>query len=151
MKKITIYTDGACKGNPGPGGWAAILLYKDSTKEIFGSEEHTTNNRMELIAAIEAVKSLKEPCEIDIYTDSIYVKDGITSWIDGWKKNGWKTSAKKPVKNVELWQELDQIAQKHLISWRWVKGHSGDYYNDLADGLAVKACEAIIAKSKAIL
>jgi ribonuclease HI len=136
MKKIIIYTDGACSGNPGPGGWGAILTHGTNSKEIFGGEPETTNNRMELTAAIEAIKAVKEPCKIELYTDSNYVKDGITKWIDGWKARGWKTSNKKPVKNVDLWQALEKEVESHDISWHWVKGHAGDVGNERADELA---------------
>jgi ribonuclease HI len=138
MKTLTIYTDGACSGNPGPGGWGAVLIYKDRNKKICGGEAHTTNNRMELTAAIKAIESIKEPCKIDIYTDSTYVKDGITKWIHNWKKKNWKNANRKDVKNRDLWQELDQLLHMHNIGWHWVKGHSGDKYNDLADELAVR-------------
>lgn len=137
-KKLQIYTDGACSGNPGAGGFGAVLIYNDTTKEIFGGAEHTTNNQMELMAVIKALEALKEPCIIDLYTDSMYVKNGITAWINNWKKNGWKTADRKPVKNMELWQELDSLRNKHNIEWHWVKGHSANQYNDLADELARK-------------
>jgi ribonuclease HI len=133
---VEIYTDGACSGNPGPGGWGALLSYGHHKKEILGGEEETTNNRMELTAAIEALNTLKKPCTIHLYTDSVYVKDGITKWIDGWKQRGWKTAAKKPVKNVELWQALDQATKQHDIVWKWVKGHAGNPGNEKADELA---------------
>jgi len=136
---IEIYTDGACSGNPGKGGWGAILLYREHKKEISGYLAHTTNNQMELMAVIEALKIVKKTIEIIIYTDSVYVKDGITKWIINWKKNGWKTANKKPVKNLELWQELDSLAANHQITWKWVKGHSGNKYNEIADQLAVNA------------
>jgi ribonuclease HI len=136
---VKIYTDGACSGNPGPGGWAAILLYREHKKEIFGSQSDTTNNQMELKAVIESLKTLKKSSNIIVYTDSTYVKDGITKWIFSWKKNNWRNSKKQPVKNMELWQELDELRLGHEIDWRWVKGHSGDFYNDLVDELAVKA------------
>jgi ribonuclease HI len=136
---IEIYTDGACSGNPGKGGWGAILLYKEHQKEISGCLAQTTNNQMELMAVIEALKIVKKTIEIIIYTDSIYVKDGITKWIFNWKKNGWRTANKKPVKNLELWQELDLLAANHQITWKWVKGHSGNKYNEVADQLAVNA------------
>ena len=136
MTVVEIFTDGACSGNPGPGGWGAILRYGDTEKELSGGEAETTNNRMELTAAIEALNALKRPCEIVLTTDSTYVKDGITSWIDGWKKRGWKTADKKPVKNVDLWQELDALTREHTIEWRWVKGHAGDPGNERADELA---------------
>ncbi len=133
---LSIYTDGACRGNPGPGGWGAVLMYGDTQKELFGGAENTTNNRMELQAAIEGLKALKRGCDITLYTDSQYVRQGITEWITNWKKRGWKTAAKKPVKNADLWQELDQQAQRHSINWVWVKGHAGNAGNELADQLA---------------
>lgn len=136
---IKIYTDGACSGNPGKGGWGAVLLYKEHKKEISGYNPQTTNNQMELMAVIEALKLLKRKSQVVIYTDSVYVKDGITKWIFNWKKNGWKNSKKELVKNLELWQELDLQAAEHQVAWQWVKGHSGDKYNDLADSLAVNA------------
>ncbi|MDD3266538.1 MAG: ribonuclease HI [Burkholderiales bacterium] len=131
QQELTIYTDGACKGNPGIGGWGAILMYGNAKKEIYGREEHTTNNRMELMAVIEALKSLKRDCKIQIFTDSQYVQRGMLEWIDGWKKKNWKN-----VKNPDLWQELDKLASSHSISWNWVRGHSGDKYNERADELA---------------
>ncbi len=134
--RVTIHTDGACSGNPGPGGWGAVLQYNGHVKEMSGGEEQTTNNRMELTAAIRALDSLKRPCEIDMFTDSKYVKDGLTSWIHNWKRNGWKTSGKKPVKNADLWQDLDRAVQRHSISWHWLKGHAGDEMNERADRLA---------------
>lgn len=137
---IKIYTDGACSGNPGKGGWGAILLYKGHEKKISGSAPDTTNNRMELSAVIQALKAIKkESSPIVIYTDSKYVQNGITKWIHSWKKNGWKGSNKKPVKNIDLWQDLDQESAKHDIDWQWVKGHSGDKYNEIADQLATSA------------
>jgi ribonuclease HI len=135
-KTVSIWTDGACSGNPGPGGWGAILTFNGHEKELKGGEAHTTNNRMELTAAIEALNALKRSCDIHLYTDSSYVKDGITSWIHGWKKKGWKTANKKPVKNAELWQALDEALQRHSITWHWVKGHAGDPMNERADELA---------------
>lgn len=135
-KLVTIYTDGACSGNPGPGGWGAIMTYGDNTKELYGGEPETTNNRMELTAAIEALKALNKPSKAELWTDSQYVKGGITNWIHGWKKNGWKTSARKPVKNVELWQALDEALKRHDVSWHWVKGHAGHEMNERADELA---------------
>ncbi|MFD0988384.1 ribonuclease HI [Methyloligella solikamskensis] len=134
--EVVIHTDGACSGNPGPGGWGAILESGAHRKEINGGEANTTNNRMELMAAIEALNALKSPSVVDLYTDSNYVRGGITGWIHGWKKNGWKTSAKKPVKNVELWQALDEAAQRHEVRWHWVKGHAGHDDNERADELA---------------
>ena len=133
---VEIYTDGACSGNPGPGGWGALLLSGEHEKEITGGEFETTNNRMELMAAIEALNVLKRPCTVTLYTDSTYVKNGITEWIAGWKARGWKTAAKKPVKNADLWQALDTAAARHDIDWRWVKGHAGNPENERADALA---------------
>ena len=136
-KTIEIFTDGACSGNPGPGGWGAILRYNGAVKELKGGEADTTNNRMELLAAIRALEALKGgPHNVDLYTDSSYVKDGISGWIHGWKRNGWKTAAKKPVKNAELWQELDELTRSHRINWHWVKGHAGHPENERADELA---------------
>ena len=136
---IKIYTDGACSGNPGKGGWGAILLYQDKEKTISGFDPETTNNRMELIAVIEALKIIKKNIKIEIYTDSNYVKDGITKWIFSWKKNGWKNSKKQVVKNADLWQELDLLVQKYNVEFFWVKGHNGDKYNEIADELARRA------------
>lgn len=136
MKKVTIYTDGACSGNPGPGGWGALLIYGDNQRELMEGAFETTNNRMELMAAIEALKALREPCEVTLHTDSTYVKDGITQWIENWKNNGWRTAAKKPVKNADLWQALDEAVCRHKITWKWVKGHDGDEGNERADELA---------------
>ncbi len=136
MSKIVIWTDGACSGNPGPGGWGAILTWDGHEKDLCGGEQLTTNNRMELTAAIMALEALKRPCEIDLHTDSQYVKGGVTGWIHGWKRNGWKTSDKKPVKNVDLWQQLDAAAQRHQVTWHWVKGHAGHEMNERADELA---------------
>ena len=138
MKKVTIYTDGACSGNPGPGGWAGILLYNGVEKEVAGGEVHTTNNRMELVAAIKSLEALKGSCKIDLYTDSVYVRSGILEWIGNWRRNGWKGAKNKEIKNIDLWQELDKIQSSHEITWHWVKGHSGDKYNDKVDSLAVK-------------
>ena len=135
-KIVHIFTDGACKGNPGPGGWGAVLKYGNSVKEIKGFAQDTTNNIMELTAVIEALKSLTRPCDIIITTDSNYVKDGITEWIHQWKKKGWKTAGKKPVKNKELWQELEEATHRHKIDWKWVRGHSGHPENERADELA---------------
>ncbi len=136
MQKITLYTDGACKGNPGIGGWGALLIYKGHEKTLYGGEADTTNNRMELMAVIEGLSALKRPCEVDVYTDSRYVQQGISEWLAGWKRNGWKTAAKKPVKNADLWQKLDEVNQKHRVSWHWVKGHAGHAGNERADELA---------------
>ena len=133
---VIIYTDGACKGNPGVGGWGAILEYKDKNKKIYGYDENTTNNRMELTAAIRALGVLKEKSKVIIYTDSKYVMNGITIWIDGWKKNNWKTSNKKDVKNIDLWKLIDKLNSFHAVEWKWVKGHSGNTGNEMADELA---------------
>ena len=133
---VEIYTDGACSGNPGPGGWGAVLLYGDHERELSGGAAETTNNRMELMAAIEALQALKRPCQARLHTDSTYVKDGITDWINRWKRNGWKTAAKKPVKNVDLWQRLDVARERHNVSWHWVRGHDGTEGNERADLLA---------------
>ena len=139
MNEVKIYTDGACSGNPGKGGWGAILIYAKEEKYMSGSKQLTTNNQMELIATIEALKAILKPSNIALYTDSQYVKNGITSWIFNWKKNGWKTANKKPVANKDLWIELEKYVDFHSVSWFWVKGHSGDHYNEIADELAVKA------------
>jgi ribonuclease HI len=136
MSDVTIYTDGACKGNPGPGGWGAWMSSGGHEKELWGGEKLTTNNRMEMTAVIEALASLKRPCTVAIYTDSEYVRNGITSWIHGWKKRGWRTADGKPVKNIELWQRLDELAAQHKVDWHWVKGHAGDPGNERADALA---------------
>ncbi|MEE9326450.1 MAG: ribonuclease HI [Cocleimonas sp.] len=133
---VVIYTDGGCRGNPGPGGWGALLSFGEHTKEIYGYEEETTNNRMELMAAIRSLEILSRECLIVLTTDSQYVRQGITEWMEGWKKRGWKTAAKKPVKNKDLWQRLDKAVQEHSIEWKWVKGHSGDAGNERADELA---------------
>lgn len=133
---ITIHTDGACSGNPGPGGWGAVLEWNGHEKEIFGGAPDTTNNRMELMAAIEALNALKRPSKVRLVTDSVYVRDGVTKWIHGWKRNGWKTSAKKPVKNADLWQALETAAQRHDVTWEWIKGHAGHPENERADALA---------------
>ncbi len=139
--KVIIHTDGACSGNPGPGGWGAILDYNGTRKEIFGGEKETTNNRMELKAAIEALNVLKRACAVEMHVDSQYVKDGITKWIFVWKRNGWKTADKKPVKNLELWQALDEAIKRHEISWHWLKGHAGHPENERADELARQGME----------
>lgn len=136
MTSVEIYTDGACSGNPGPGGWGAILISGHDRKEIKGGEARTTNNRMELTAAIEALNALKQPCKVDLHTDSNYLRDGITSWIAKWKRNGWKTASRKPVKNAELWEALDAAQSRHDIRWHWVKGHAGHSENERADELA---------------
>ena len=134
--RVIIHTDGACSGNPGPGGWGAVLQYGGTVKELKGGAPLTTNNQMELTAAIEALTALKRPVDVELHTDSIYVKDGLTKWIHGWKKNGWRTADKKPVKNLELWQALDAAVAQHKIDWHWVKGHNGDETNERADQLA---------------
>jgi ribonuclease HI len=139
---VTIYTDGACKGNPGPGGWGALLVLGDREKELFGGEAATTNNRMEMTAVIRALETLKRECEVDLYTDSQYVKNGIQSWIHGWKKNGWKTSDRKPVKNADLWHAIDALAARHKVRWHWVKGHAEDPGNERADALANRGVPA---------
>ncbi len=140
MKKhVEIYTDGACSGNPGPGGWGAILVHGKVEKELSGAEDETTNNRMEMMAAIKALNALKSSCRVDLYTDSTYVQKGITEWIDGWKARGWKTADRKPVKNADLWQELEKAASRHDVKWHWVRGHDGHEYNERADQLAVQA------------
>lgn len=139
--KVTVYTDGGCRGNPGSGGWGAVLEYGGSTKELYGYEEETTNNRMELMAAIKALEILKRPCNVSLTTDSQYVRQGVLEWMQGWKSRGWKTAAKKPVKNKDLWQRLDEATQKHEIEWHWVKGHSGHAGNERADELANRAMD----------
>jgi ribonuclease HI len=144
MKKIDIYTDGACRGNPGPGGWGALLIYKDADKAIYGGEIDTTNNRMEMTAIIEALKIVKMDCNITLYTDSKYVMDGITKWLPNWKKKGWITSNKKPVKNKDLWQILEEIISTHNIEWQWVKGHAGIPGNEKADELANQGIDELI-------
>ncbi|MBA4763995.1 MAG: ribonuclease HI [Erythrobacter sp.] len=145
MKQVEIFTDGACKGNPGPGGWGALLRMGVNEKELSGGEAHTTNNRMEMTAAIRALEALREPCEVSLHTDSKYLIDGITKWIHGWKKKGWKNAAKKPVVNEDLWRELDMIAGKHKVTWHWVRGHSGHPENERVDQLASDAAEAVVA------
>ena len=142
LPKVEIFTDGACKGNPGPGGWGAILRSGGKERELSGGEKLSTNNRMELMAAIEALKALKKPCHVQLWTDSNYVRDGITKWIHAWRRNGWKTSDKKPVKNAELWQALLDACEPHRIDWHWVKGHAGHPENERADALACAEAEA---------
>jgi ribonuclease HI len=141
LPHVIVHTDGACSGNPGPGGWGAILKFGDVEKELSGGEPNTTNNRMELLAAISALEALKRPARVDIHTDSQYLRGGITGWIFGWKKNGWKTADRKPVKNVDLWQRLDQALGEHDIKWHWVKGHAGHDENERADELARKGLQ----------
>ncbi len=142
---MTIHTDGACSGNPGPGGWGAILQWGGHTRELKGGEAHTTNNRMELMAAIVALETLKRPCDVDVHTDSQYLRQGITDWIRGWKRNGWRTADKKPVKNADLWQRLDAAVDRHTVHWHWVRGHSGHDLNERADELAREAIAEIRA------
>ena len=143
MKTVIIYTDGACRGNPGPGGWGVLLKYGTTSKELYGGDASTTNNKMELTAAIKALKEIKEASEITLYTDSKYVLQGIEEWIHNWKKREWKGANKKPVKNIELWKELDELRDKHNIKWKWVKGHSGDPGNEIADMLANKGIDEL--------
>ncbi|ABF09087.1 ribonuclease HI [Cupriavidus metallidurans] len=143
MQEVTIYSDGACKGNPGPGGWGAVLVAGGHEKELFGGESPTTNNRMELMAVIEALRALKRPCIVNIYTDSQYVQKGISEWIHGWKARGWKTADKKPVKNADLWQALDEAQKPHQITWHWVRGHNGHPGNERADALANRGVASI--------
>ena len=137
-KQVTLYTDGACSGNPGPGGWACVLLYKEQKKELCGGEAETTNNRMEITAVIEGLKALKEPCAVELNTDSKYVLEGATKWLQGWQEKGWKKTNKKPVLNVDLWQILAPLLDQHKITWHWVKGHAGNLYNERVDALAVE-------------
>lgn len=143
MAKVEIFTDGACRGNPGPGGWGALLRSNDHVRELKGGEPHTTNNRMELMAAIRALETLKGPCEVELTTDSEYLRKGITEWLARWKQRGWKTAARKPVKNEDLWRRLDEAAKRHDIRWRWVRGHSGHPENELADALANQAIDEL--------
>lgn len=146
MKHVKIYTDGACKKNPGPGGWGCILIYAENEKSMFGGELHTTNNRMELMAAIQGLKALSDHCKVDLYTDSKYVKDGISQWIHGWKKRQWRKSDGKPVINEDLWKQLDAAREEHEVIWHWVKGHSGDHYNEIADQLANQGVDQAISQ-----
>jgi ribonuclease HI len=148
LKEIEIFTDGACRGNPGPGGWGVLLRYQGVERELFGGEAHTTNNRMELQAAIEGLKSLQECCMVAVTTDSVYVKNGITTWLANWKRKGWRTAGRQPVKNVDLWQALDEQNQRHQVEWHWVKGHSGHRENELADALANRGIDEL-SKGKA--
>jgi ribonuclease HI len=143
LKEVEIFTDGACRGNPGPGGWGVVLRCQGKEKELFGGEPDTTNNRMELQAAIEGLKALKESCAVALTTDSIYVKNGITTWLANWKKKGWKTAGRKPVKNVDLWQALDEQNKRHQVAWHWVKGHSGHRENEIADQLANRGIDEL--------
>ncbi len=144
MSKVEIYTDGACKGNPGPGGWGAWLIAGENSKELCGGELNTTNNRMELKAVIEALNALKRPCDVIVHTDSQYVQKGISEWLEGWKAKGWRTASKAPVKNVDLWQALDEAQSRHTIEWRWVKGHAGHEGNERADALANRGVELVL-------
>lgn len=144
MDEVEVFTDGACSGNPGPGGWGAILRSKGVEKELSGGEKDTTNNRMEMMAVIDALESLTRPCKVKITTDSQYVMKGMLEWLPGWKKRNWKTAAKKPVKNVDLWQRMEKAAQQHTLEWEWVRGHQGHVENERADQLAVKAREKIV-------
>ncbi len=141
--KVYIYTDGACRGNPGPGGWGALMRYQNTEKEYFGGEKETTNNRMEMTASIQALSQLKRSCEVILTTDSQYLRKGITEWISNWKKRDWKTASKKPVKNSDLWKQLDKLVQKHQVTWHWVKGHSGHPENERADELANKGIDSL--------
>ncbi len=145
---VVIHTDGACSGNPGPGGWGAILHWGDHERELKGGEAHTTNNRMELMAAISALEALKKPCAVDIHTDSQYLRNGIMQWIHGWKRNGWRTASKEPVKNVDLWKRLDAALHTHTVRWHWVKGHAGHDLNERADELAREAIAELRAGKK---
>lgn len=145
MKHIEIFTDGACRGNPGPGGWGAILRFGAHEKELRGSEAETTNNRMELMAAIAGLTALNEPCSVALTTDSQYLRQGVTQWLAGWKRNGWKTASKQPVKNQDLWQQIDALSQRHQIEWLWVKGHSGHAENERCDQLANLAIDEMLA------
>jgi ribonuclease HI len=149
MKKVQLITDGACKGNPGPGGWGVVLRYGEHRKELWGAEPHTTNNRMELTGAVRGLEELKEPCEVEVVTDSEYVKNGITSWIINWKKNGWRTKAKKPVVNQDLWEALDRENARHKTTWTWTKGHALHEDNNRADELASTAASTQTSGSKA--
>jgi ribonuclease HI len=146
-KVVEIFTDGACRGNPGPGGWGVLLRFEGKEKELLGAESDTTNNRMELTAAIKALEALTEPCKVRLTTDSVYVKSGITDWIKNWKKRNWRTAARQPVKNVDLWQKLDQATIEHDIQWCWVKGHSGHLENEIADQLANRAIDEMLDHS----
>lgn len=143
MDEVEIYTDGACRGNPGPGGWGAVLRYNGHEKELYGAEPSTTNNRMELMAAIQALESLKRGCKVNLTTDSEYLRKGITEWLSQWKQRGWRTAAKKPVKNVDLWQRLEQAIEDHDVDWHWVKGHSGHDENERADQLANRGIDEL--------
>ncbi|HEB92811.1 MAG TPA: ribonuclease HI [Gammaproteobacteria bacterium] len=142
-ERVELFTDGACRGNPGPGGWGALLRFGGTEKELFGGEAETTNNRMELMAAIRGLESLKQPCQVQLTTDSQYVLKGVTEWMDNWKRRGWKTAAKKPVKNVDLWQRLDKALEPHEVEWQWVRGHTGHVENERADELANRGIDEL--------
>jgi ribonuclease HI len=146
LKQVTIYSDGACRGNPGPGGWGALLSYGEHERELHGGEANTTNNRMELMAAISALNALREKCDVTLFTDSEYVRRGMTEWLPGWKARGWKTASRQPVKNADLWRELEAACARHEVNWRWVKGHNGDPGNERADQLANKGVDEVIGK-----
>lgn len=148
MKHVVIYTDGACRGNPGPGGFGILLRYGRHEKILSGAETNTTNNRMEMLAAINALKTLTEPCKIDLYTDSQYLQKGITEWLLNWKKRGWKTAKRKHVKNIDLWEQLDDLATRHQITWHWLKGHSGHPQNELVDAIANEAIDILLQSNK---
>lgn len=143
-ERVELFTDGACRGNPGPGGWGALLRFGGSEKELFGGETATTNNRMELLAVIRGLEALKRRCAVDVTTDSVYVKNGITQWIHNWKKNGWRTSARQPVKNEDLWRQLDEVVARHDVRWHWVKGHAGHSENERADALANRGIDSLV-------
>jgi len=149
-RRVRIFTDGACSGNPGPGGWGAVLAWNSHERELRGGEPHTTNNRMELTAAIAALEALKRPCPVDLFTDSEYLRSGITAWILGWKRNGWRTAERKPVKNADLWQRLDAAMARHEVRWHWVRGHAGDDMNERADRLAREAIAEVRARGAAV-
>jgi ribonuclease HI len=148
IKNVSIYTDGACRGNPGPGGWGALLRYGKREKKLYGAESHTTNNRMELMAAINALAALRQSCKVDLYTDSQYLQKGVIEWMPKWKTNRWKTSNKKSVKNIDLWHQLDHYLTQHQVTWHWVKGHSGHIENELADALANQAIDELLKQEK---
>jgi len=148
MKKVVVFTDGACRGNPGPGGWGALLCFGDREKELCGGEPETTNNRMEMTAAIRALEALREPCRVELYTDSVYLKSGITEWLPNWRERGWRTASRKPVKNQDLWEALAASTDRHDVSWHWVKGHAGHPENERADALANRGLELIAPCAK---